>query len=218
MDSYIGTIMAWAPDFAPMDWMFCQGQSLPVSQYQALYSLIGIKYGGDGRTNFNLPDLRGRIPVGAGVNPKTNTPYIQGEVGGLERYTLNSTNLPQHIHTINSTATATANTANVSMNISIPVVGTYSTDTRVDIPDSNASLGVSRSAANQAIYAYSNGDTTSSLKPFTATSTVTVPAQNVTVTSTCVPSSTPAAAFDVRQPYLCVNYIICVNGLYPMRN
>lgn len=69
-DFYIGTILPWAMDFAPQGWALCQGQSLQISQYQALYSLIGVKYGGNGTTTFNLPDLRGRFPVGmGGTNP-----------------------------------------------------------------------------------------------------------------------------------------------------
>ncbi len=66
MDAFIGTILLWPMDWAPQDWLLCNGQVLQMTSYQALYSLIGIRFGGDGRTTFALPDLRGRVPVGVG--------------------------------------------------------------------------------------------------------------------------------------------------------
>lgn len=217
MDSYIGTIMAWAPSYAPYGWMFCQGQSLPINQYAAVYALLGNKYGGTS-TTFNLPDLRGRIPVGAGNNPNTGTAYLLGTTGGSESYTLLSSNLPPHTHTINSIATATANTASVNMDICIPVnTDAYNASMATNKPDSSCVFGEGKTntLAPTNIYTKSNATNGASLKPFTAQTSVTIPAQNVTVASTCVPSTTQAIRFDLRQPYQCVNYIICVQGIYP---
>lgn len=75
MEGYISEIRQWASNFAPMYWMFCAGQELQIVDYQALFVLIGTTYGGNGRTTFKLPDLRGHVPVGAGQGP--GLPFVQ---------------------------------------------------------------------------------------------------------------------------------------------
>ena len=94
MDSYIGEIRIFAGNFAPMYWMDCAGQTLPISTNQALFSLLGTTYGGNGVTTFALPDLRGRIPYHQGPG------YNLGQVGGAETRTLPVTNLPPHTHAV----------------------------------------------------------------------------------------------------------------------
>ena len=74
VDPFMGVVVGWAPNFAPRDFAYCQGQTLAISQNQALFALIGTIYGGDGRTSFGLPDLRGRTMVGKGAGPGL-TPY-----------------------------------------------------------------------------------------------------------------------------------------------
>jgi len=98
---YIGEVAMFAGNFAPRGWAFCEGQLLPISQYTALFSLIGTIYGGDGRTTFALPDLRGRTPIHAGTGPGLAT-YRTGQKGGQEQVTLNTTQLPSHNHLIQS--------------------------------------------------------------------------------------------------------------------
>ena len=98
-EPYIGQISIYAFNFAPRGWMPCDGRLLPIAQYQALFALIGTTYGGDGRTTFALPDLRGRIVVGAGNGPGL-TPRTIGEMSGTETNTLLVTNLPPHNHAI----------------------------------------------------------------------------------------------------------------------
>lgn len=93
MDELIGVVKLFAGNFAPVGWHFCDGSLLPIQQYAALYSLIGNYYGGDGRTNFALPDLRGRVPVGAGLGPGL-TQHNIGEKFGSETNTLQPSNLP----------------------------------------------------------------------------------------------------------------------------
>ena len=93
MDEFLATIKIFAGNFAPRGWMFCDGRLLPINQYTALFSLIGNYYGGDGRTNFALPDLRGRFPIGAG-NGGSLTPVQLGEVGGTPSTTLHPNELP----------------------------------------------------------------------------------------------------------------------------
>jgi microcystin-dependent protein len=83
-------------NFAPRGWAFCDGQLLPINQNQSLYSLLGTTYGGDGRTSFGLPDLRGRTPV------HFDSSIWQGQKGGEESHTLTSAEMPQHTHSSNA--------------------------------------------------------------------------------------------------------------------
>lgn len=91
-DPYIGEIRMFGGNFAPVGWMFCNGQLLAISQYEALFSLVGTTYGGDGQTTFALPDLRGRIPLHNGNG------IVQGETLGTEDVTLMVSQLPMHTH------------------------------------------------------------------------------------------------------------------------
>ena len=94
---YIGEIRIFAGNFAPSGWMFCEGQLLPISEYETLFNLIGTTYGGDGQTTFGLPDLRGRVPVHMGTGTDGIT-YTLSETGGLETVTLTVSQIPQHNH------------------------------------------------------------------------------------------------------------------------
>src|ERR1700741_2099480 len=85
--------------FAPKGWALCNGQLLPINQNQALFSLLGTTFGGDGRVNFALPDLRGRTPIHVGNG------HVLGEKGGEQAHTLNISELPQHIHVMSGTST-----------------------------------------------------------------------------------------------------------------
>lgn len=96
---YIGQISAFGFNFAPRFWALCNGQLLPIAQNQALFSLLGTTYGGNGTTNFQLPDLRSRTPVGFG-GPQN---YVLGQVSGVENVTLLSTQIPQHVHSVAAT-------------------------------------------------------------------------------------------------------------------
>ena len=100
-DSIIGEIRMFAGNFAPTGWAFCQGQILPIAQNTALFSLLGTTYGGDGRTTFALPDLRGRVPVGFGQGLGLSNRVI-GEQFGSELVTLNINQMPSHNHTVNA--------------------------------------------------------------------------------------------------------------------
>lgn len=92
-ESCIGEIQLWAPNFAPRDWAFCWGQTMSIAQNTALFSLIGTTYGGDGRVTFQLPDLRGRFPIGTGPRPGL-TNYPLGQTGGAAQTTFSVTDLP----------------------------------------------------------------------------------------------------------------------------
>lgn len=101
-DVFIGQISLFAFNFAPRFWAQCNGQLLPINQNQALFALLGTSYGGNGTTNFALPDLRGRVPVHYGT-AVTGTPYQIGQTGGAESVALTTVNLPSHNHTLNAT-------------------------------------------------------------------------------------------------------------------
>ena len=98
MEPFIGQIMQFAGNFAPRGWAFCDGQLLPIAQYTAVFSLLGTAYGGDGRTTFGLPDLRGRLAVHAGNGPGLS-PATRGQKGGSENVTLTASQMPSHTHT-----------------------------------------------------------------------------------------------------------------------
>ncbi|MBH8559024.1 phage tail protein [Hymenobacter negativus] len=101
-EPYIGEIRPWSAPFAPRNWAFCQGQALPVNQNQALFSLLGVTFGGNGVTTFNLPDLRSRVPVGSGQLTGGST-YTQGQTGGVESVPLTTNQIPAHTHPITGT-------------------------------------------------------------------------------------------------------------------
>lgn len=115
MEPYLAQILMWGPYWAPRYFALCHGQLLAVAQNEALFQLIGTIYGGDGRTTFGLPDMRGRIPLHHGSGPGL-TPRIIGSKGGAESVTLTISNLPSHNHSVNVStddATATAATGNM---------------------------------------------------------------------------------------------------------
>jgi microcystin-dependent protein len=101
-EPYIGEIRPISISYAPKGWAFCTGQLLPINSYQALYSLLGTTYGGNGTTTFGLPDLRSRVPVGAGTGTGLGS-YVLGQVGGAEGTTLQVAQLPAHTHQVTGT-------------------------------------------------------------------------------------------------------------------
>jgi len=103
MDQYLAMIIPWGGNFAPTQFATCDGQILPISANTALFSILGTYYGGNGTSNFGLPDLRGRIPVGQGDGPGL-TPYVIGEQLGTETVSVLSSNLPIHSHNFNAVA------------------------------------------------------------------------------------------------------------------
>jgi microcystin-dependent protein len=173
MEGYIAEIRMFAGNFAPRAWAFCNGQSLSIAQNTALFSLLGTTYGGNGQTTFNLPDLRGRVPVGTGNGPGL-TPRILGEMAGTQTNTLISTNMPAHAHTMNASS---------------------------DV----ASVG---SPAGNSLGANARGGIT----PFAPGNANQVPMGSMTGISG---SNSPV---NNMQPYLGMNYIICLEGIYPSRN
>jgi microcystin-dependent protein len=164
---------------------------LSISQNTALFSLLGTTYGGDGKTTFALPDLRGRVPVGTGQGLGLS-PYILGQVGGTENVTLTTNALAPHTHQ----ATPTGLSANV------PAVTTIGTTNQAS---PSVALAAPVDAARNPINIYSGGTPTQSLAPGTVTGSISVGSAG---------GGQPHANI---QPYLALNYIIALQGVYPSR-
>ena len=162
---YVGELRMFAGNFAPAGWMFCEGQLLPISEYETLFNLIGTTYGGDGQSTFALPDLRGRIPLHQGSG------FTLAETGGAEEITLTVSQIPAHSH---------------------PALGSQNTGTGTS-PDGNVLSGLP--------VATNSGYGTDA------------PIINLSPSSmSAVGGSQPHNNF---QPYLCVDFIISLFGIFP---
>jgi microcystin-dependent protein len=160
---YVGEIRIFAGNFPPAGWMFCEGQLLPISEYETLFNLIGTTYGGDGESTFALPDLRGRLPLHQGSG------FVLAETGGVETVTLTVSQIPAHSHAFLG-SNAVANDPNPSPN----------------------TLGES-----SAISLYQSGSPATAMAPQAIGS---------------VGGSQPHENF---QPYLCLDFIISLFGIFP---
>lgn len=110
MDQFVGQIIAVGFNFAPEGWVLCNGQTLPISEYDTLFSLIGTTFGGDGQTTFAAPDLRGRSPLGQGTGAGLSS-YFVGQSSGSENVTLSMDQTAAHTHEVMaSIATGTVST------------------------------------------------------------------------------------------------------------
>lgn len=172
MNGTIGFIKLFTGNYFPEGWAFCNGQLLEISQNEALYSIIGTMYGGDGQTTFALPNLCGCMPVGGGQNPTTKVVLAQN--GGTETVRLTQQQLPIHRHTYNA----------------------LSGDSESDQPTNNF---LSPKAGNF----YSKKDATDQLLPM-----------NVEVMTL---AKGDGLLHNNMSPFIVINYIICVEGLYPQR-
>ncbi|KAA1247429.1 phage tail protein [Aquimarina sp. RZ0] len=196
MEGTIGEVRMFGGNFAPRTWAFCEGQLLAISQNTALFSILGTTYGGDGRTSFALPDLRGRVPVGPGTGPGLSTRKL-GQRSGLETNTLTVLQMPSHNHLATISPGAVAN-------VSVPVLADAA-----DIPDpSNASLATSEDTNGSEVKTYSNQTADATLKPFTAPVSGNV---NINLNGGSQP-------INNMQPWLGTYYIICLQGVFPSRS
>lgn len=179
MDSIVGEIRPFAGNYAPEGWLPCDGRSLSIQEYELLYALIGVAYGGNGTTTFNLPDLRGRLPVGQGQGTGLTNRTL-GQTGGASGVTLAQANLPAHSHGFS-----------VSGNQG-------STNT----PSTGATLAVPQAQTGGTMYAYATPGT-GTAQTFAADTITTSPGNSL--------------PHNNLMPYLAINYIIAVTGLFPNR-
>ena len=202
MEPFIGEIKMFGGNFAPRGYAFCQGQLMSIAQNSALFSLLGTTYGGDGQVTFGLPDMRGRSPVGQALAPGLG-PINLGQVGGVENTTLTTNQMPQHTHTVTfgSPLTATGQAA-------IPAASA-STATQA-APAATTVLGpIAAGGRPGTLYSTTAADTT--LQPFTITCSGNVPNGTASIAGGSQP-------FSVRNPYLGINFIIALEGVFPSRN
>jgi len=160
---YVGEIRMFAGNFPPAGWMFCEGELLPISEYETLFNLIGTTYGGDGQSTFALPDLRGRVPIHQGNG------FTLAETGGVEEITLTVSQTPAHSH---------------------PVLG-------------------STREGNRTTPASSIWATTAMEKPYIGA------APGVNMAAQAIGSTGGSQSHTNLQPYLCVDFIISLFGIFP---
>jgi microcystin-dependent protein len=171
VDPLLGQISMFAGNFAPRGWALCDGQLLLIDQNQRLFSILGTTYGGDGRTTFALPDLRGRAPIHEGQGTSLSDKRL-GQRGGAEQVILQVSNLPSHTHSLNaSTATGTSN-----------------------VPTGNV-----------------HADTSVFDKEYATTA-------NTAMSGTAIGNTGGNIPVSIVQPYLTINYIIALQGVFPSRN
>ncbi len=137
-EPFVGEIRMFAGNFAPRGWAFCDGQLLAVSQNDALFSLLGTIYGGDGRTTFGLPDMRGRIPLHAGTGPGLSQRRL-GDKSGTEEETLTTNQLASHTHALQGN-TAAADSATAQDNLLATPGGVTAFEPITNAPGTNISL------------------------------------------------------------------------------
>lgn len=175
---YVGEIRIFAGNFPPAGWAMCDGQLMAIADNDTLFTLIGTTYGGDGQSTFGMPDLRGRAPVHSGTS--SGQTYIVGQSAGVETVTLSSQQMPQHTHSLVSTATPA--TTNVPTNATI-----------------FADIGP---AAINNLFAF---------KPYDGSNQVTLNATSVSPVGGNQPH-------DNMQPYLGLNFIISLYGIFPSQS
>ena len=212
MDPIIGMIISWGTNRIPYGWVPCDGRTLLIREYQALFSLIFNLYGGDGVNNFKVPDLRSRVPVGVGQGTGLSY-YTLAQKGGVESVALTQAQLPVHTHTATS-STALTGSANVSARGALPVSQISGTS---DTPGANLFPAKAPDYVSQGLTAdniYGASDGTSMPVQITFQQN---PAP-VTITGSVSVSVQPTGFSDVHnniQPFLGLQYLIAWNGIYP---
>ena len=198
MDEFIGIIKLFAGNFAPQGWAFCQGQLLPINQYNAVFALLGTTYGGNGTTNFALPDLRCCVAVGGGMGAGPGLQDIGlGQRGGEMNHLLTQPEMPSHTH-----------------------IATTGGSAGLKVSSANSSQGAATAGASIATPGTLNGRTFTSTLGFNTTTpdmtlnTASINTSSITVTNGLAGSSQP---HNNMQPYLGLSYIICLQGIFPPR-
>jgi len=238
---FLGAIFIWAGAFAPRGYRFCDGSLMQVQQNAALFAILGVQYGGNGRDTFGLPDLRGRFPVGFNAsNPQLPILPQLGQTGGHPTATLSTDNLPPHDHsptfnainkprdvTIKGAAKSGSITASASIAVTpgnggtLPANGTnnyYLTGGKIGSNNVGGFTTTAPTAGNTAgVTGVSVNVDTSTYQPALADRVVNIPdlLTDGTITSARIGNSKPV---DIYSPFQVLNYIIAIEGLFPPRN
>lgn len=225
METFIGTILPVAFNYAPPGWALCDGSLLPISQNSALFAVLGTSYGGDGVHNFALPDMRGRTPVGQGAGPglqpmqmgqSGGEPTMSMTLNGAATVALSAANLPTHSHdatfspsggplsvTVHASTSPGVNAVPMAGDfLAAPVPGGPGAAIKLYRPDAG-----SASVALNAAVATASGSATGG----------TVAVQNTGEGRPLAAPVTVSGSGSVMQPYTGINFIICLNGLFPSR-
>lgn len=231
MEMFLGTVVAVAFPFAPRGFMTCSGQLLSISQNSALFALLGTTYGGDGQTTFALPDLRGRVAVGPSAGASGRIDAVVGTVGGAPNasatlsgqgtaaVTLTVANLPAHNHAATFTAGG-GGSASVTLKASTDVATTSQ-------PTANSFLATGKTGGiNQPLmYRPDAGAGTVALNPASATVGGDFAGGSVAVANTGSGTTLQAPVnisvngqVPTTPPFIGLNYIICVEGIFPSRD
>jgi microcystin-dependent protein len=216
-EPYIGEIRAVAFNYAPRNWAMCDGQLLDINQNQSLYALIGNTYGGDGRSTFAMPDLRGRIPLHSGTGPGLRN-ILRGEKGGSERIQLDIVNIPSHTHT--------ASLKNIVLDTEFKTTVSVKADSGIgnqDFAEGNYWSTASKNGGINGEIPIPNSYSSEATKFLT---NMAEDAVVVDVTGTSIASGGSVnidnfgsgEAFYNRQPYIGMNYIIALEGIFPPRH
>lgn len=195
LESFVGELSIVAFNFAPRGWLPCNGQLLSISQYSALFSLLGVTYGGNGQTTFALPNLNGRMPIGADYSQ-----FQLGQMAGSRSTTLTAANLPAHSHALDS--------QQITANASIQPQASAGNGNTAN-PDNAVWANVSDGLANLNSYTQDISQL-ANMRPIQATLQAQLNAGNTGITGSNLP-------VDISNPYLALNFIICVEGVYPSR-
>ena len=192
MEGTIATVTQFGANWAPRTWSICAGQLLAISSNTSLFSIIGTMYGGDGRTTFALPDLRGRCALGTGAGPGL-TPRAAGQHFGTETVTLTSLNLPSHNHTV---------IVQSAGHVAVPV----NTETG-EADTANPGAGV---LTNTGVATYASSSTAESMYSGSP-----IAVEDLQIETGLMGGN---QSFNNMQPSLAISYIICTHGIFPSRN
>ena len=210
MDAFLATILPFAATYAPQGWADCVGQTMSIQQYTALFALLGTTYGGDGRTTFGIPDLRGRVIVGQGQGPGLAN-YVQGQRAGSENVTLTAAQLPAHSHGATQAASTVSGGTVVGLTLAVSqATGGHET------PQPGEYLAV-MVANGENVSAYIAAASRGNTVPLGGLSGGSISGATVANGAITIASTGNNQPHPNLQPYLVLRYIICIQGLFPPR-
>lgn len=208
-EAFLGEIKMVGFNFAPRGYAFCYGQLAEIAENQALYALLGDTYGGNARSTFGYPDLRGRTAVGTGAGPGL-TSYRLGTKYGYETLTLQTSQLPAHSHALMASKSDGKNSNPEGRVLAAAGAAALSGEVAAGIPVEGNVRGTALSDGKTSQTGAISGSVIS--QPYTDA------APETQMGSTAIGNTGSGDRIENRSPFLAINYIICLNGLFPSRN